>query len=340
VGLKRYVAKKTVQALLSLLAVTVICFVVFQILPQIVGCPGKTQLQCLSLLYVPTHSPGGPQGVVQTWGFLQPTPVRLLIYIRNMLTLNFGFNEGSLYSSSSAFGSLPLPVSNTIGQTLPFSLFLLGSSTLAAAVIGTGLASIVAARRGKVMDVLLQAFSLLVLSLPAVFLCGLVVRGEALVTPASIGPLCCYAARRFFLSSELLKAFALPFATLTLIGVCCVFLVQRRSETNDSGPEHLLLARAKGVPEHGVLLKHALRGPATSLPRTLIISMGVILSADVMIENIFNWPGLGQAILFGEIYLDLPLEQAIFFVLAAIMIAARYIVDIAAGLLDPSIARS
>jgi len=338
VGLKRYLAQKTVYALLSLLAVTLFCFVIFQVLPPLFACPGIAQAQCVGSLYVPT--PPWALGTslysleVQSWGFLQPVTIRLLLYFRDMLTFNFGYNTGSLYRSQ----GFPLPVLNTIEQTLPFTLFLLASSTIMAVVIGTGLATIAGMRRGKTMDVSLQAVSALVLSLPVFFLGGLVESGVALMTPPSIGPACCYRAPRFVLDFGFLKALALPFATLTLVGVCCVYLLQRRPIMKDSGQEYLLLARAKGSPERDVLFKHALRSGGIPSSRTFVIGLGFILSATVMIETVFNWPGLGQALFMGEITLDLPLEQAVFFVFAVIMIVAKYLFDIVRCFLDPRIA--
>jgi len=344
VGLRRYVARKTVFALLGLLAVTVLCFVIFQILPLIVSCPGRTQGQCLNALYEPSPPLlGGPsiaaeyQSFQQAWGFFQPIPVRLLLYIRNMFTFNFGYNTGWAYTSQHSW----VPVSYTVEHKLPFTLLLLVSATMVAGLAGTGLATIAASRRGRIMEVSMQAVSLLVLSLPVFFLGGLVEMGEALMTPHAIGPspLACCGANEyvpsFVLDASLLKAFLLPFLTLTLVGVCCVFLIQRQSSVRGPGLEHLLLERAKGVPEREVLLRHAFRERGHPPGRTFAVSLGAIVSAAIVIETVFNWPGLGQAFFMGELSFDLPLMQTIFFILAVGTILAKYFFDVVSGLSDP-----
>jgi peptide/nickel transport system permease protein len=317
-------------------------FFLFQILPFLFACPGLTYTACAIALYLGPPPTRGlnissiiameRQRINVSYGFSQPIPVRFVLYIKNMLTFNFGFNVGA---SSGLTGN----VINTIEQRFGYTILLLGASTIAAFLIGIGLGVLAAARRGKVLDVSSLAVLLFIQSLPVFFLGAMLELSQLELTRTFYSPIGVLTLGQHGLgyAAGLLTAFFLPFVTLTLIGIGGVFLTQRAVMIDTMGEDYILMARAKGLPERTVLYKHAFRNAVLPIVTAFAISMAFILGGATITETLFGWPGLGQAIYFGILANDFPLEQAIFFFITIMVLIAVFLVDITYGFLDPRV---
>lgn len=340
-GLGKYVAKRTVYTIILLLIIIIFNFFLFQILPFIVSCPGKTYIACAEELYVPTVAPlhtqcpqcvlAAERNITMTaYGFYSPIYVRFIDYFRDMFTFNFGFNlRGDLGGS----------VLYTISSRLPYTVLLLGSSTIAAFVIGIGIGVVASAKRGKVFDISSLASLLFLNSLPVFFLGGMLELAQLKLTNTWYNPLGAALASQTGLAYDalLLKELFLPFMTLTLVGIGSVFLTQRAVMIDTMAEDYVLMARAKGVPERTVLYKHALRNAVLPIVTAFAISIGFILSGAIITETVFGWPGLGQAIYQGVETFDFPLEQAMFFIISLMVLIAVFMADVAYGFLDPRV---
>lgn len=340
-GLGRYVARRAAYTLVLLVFIVLFNFFLFQILPFITSCPGATYERCVEILYVPQQPPRGATDpaaalahiralVLNAYGFNRTIPERLYLYFTDMFTFDFGYNINALGG----------PVVDTIKQRLPFTVFLLGTSTIAAFIIGIGIGVVASAKRGKVLDVSSLAVLLFVNSLPVFFLGGMLEISQLSLTGVFYQPV---GAKLLLLKpgfeyyTVLLKEMFLPFLTLTLAGIGGVFLTQRAVMIDTMAEDYVLMARAKGVPERTVLFKHALRNAVLPIATAFALSMGFILSGAVITETVFQWPGLGQAIYLGVVQLDFPLEQAMFFVISVMVLIAIFIADIMYGFLDPRV---
>lgn len=340
-GLRRYIARRTVYIIILIFIIIFFNFFLFQILPFTTSCPGLTYTQCAQALYVPPAPGKGNANltaiyahlksqIIASYGFDQPISTRFFLYIRNMLTWNFGDNVGS------AFGG---PVVTTILERLPYTVLLIGTSTIAAYVIGIGTGIIAAARRGRLVDVSSLAGALFFNALPTfwlgglLILLGLIATGHAYVNAGTntIG----LAGFNFLVGT--LQSLWLPFLTLTLVSLGGVYLVMRATMIDVMAEDYIIMARAKGVPERTVLFRHALRNAIIPVATLFALAIGFILAGAVITETVFDWPGLGIATYIGIVSNDFPLEQAIFFVISLMVLIANFIVDVAYGYLDPRI---
>ena len=328
--------------LILVFAIIVFNFFLFQVLPFETSCPGLSYLQCATSLYVPPPprvTSGNASAaynllknlILTQYGFTQSIPVRFVDYVGNMLTWNFGYNIGR--------GGFSGPVQTTILQRAPYTILLLGLSTIAAYIIGVGLGVVAAARRGRVVDVSSLAGALFFNALPTFWLGGLLIVLQVLVVGSSYVNLgtSTIGVTGLGLVTATLGDLCLPFLTLTLVSLGGVFLVMRATMIDVLAEDYVVMARAKGVAERSVLFRHALRNAIIPIATIFALSIGFILAGAVITETVFDWPGLGIAAYQGILANDFPLEQAIFFIISLMVLIANFIVDIAYGYLDPRV---
>lgn len=343
-GFGRYLARKVVYIFILLIVIIMFNFVLFQVLPFVVSCRGVSFATCAAELYVPPPPPhigaGGNVSAVynhmkaqilRNYGFDQPITTRFVLYIQDLLTFRFGYNVGTSGQSG--------PVINTIQQRAPFTVLLLGASTIAAFGVGIGTGVIAAAKRGKLLDISSLAVLLFVNALPVFFLAVILVLGQIKLTglayisegAATLG----VTGLKYY--SAILSAFWLPFLTLTIAGIGSVFLTQRAVMIDTMAEDYVLMARAKGVPERTVLFKHAFRNAVLPIVTAFAISVGFILSGAIITETVFGWPGLGSALYEAIQTVNFPLEQAMFYMITLMVLICLFIADISLGLLDPRV---
>ncbi len=339
-GLKKYVGKRLIYTVILLVLIVLFNYFLFQVLPFIVNCNGEAYEQCAENMYLPAQPPRGAANynylnairtrISQDFGFQDPVLVRLGLYIRNMFTGNFGFNIGS-------FGSNP--VIQTLDYAAPYTVLLLGTSTIAGFAIGIGLGVIAAAKRGKMLDVSFLAVLLFLNSLPVFFMGALLQLLQIFLTNTTYvsvaGETLLKTGAEFF--EGVLRAFFLPFVTLTLANVGSVFLTQRAVMMDAVQEDYILMARAKGLPERTVLFKHGFRNAVLPIVTAFALAIGFILSGAVITETVFGYPGLGLNLYNAVLQLDFPLEQALFFIIAVMVVVAVFAADIMHGILDPRV---
>jgi ABC-type dipeptide/oligopeptide/nickel transport system permease component len=103
------------------------------------------------------------------------------------------------------------------------------------------------------------------------------------------------------------------------------------------GEDYILTARAKGVSERTILMKHAFKNASLPIITSSALAFGGILSGAIITETIFNWPGIGLWLYRSVLFKDFPVMQALFFIIALSVIAANFVSDILYGIVDPRI---
>jgi ABC-type dipeptide/oligopeptide/nickel transport system permease component len=101
--------------------------------------------------------------------------------------------------------------------------------------------------------------------------------------------------------------------------------------------DYILTARAKGLTQRAILLRHAFKNASLPIITSSALAFGSILSGAIITETIFNWPGLGLWLYDSVLYKDYPVMQAMFYIIALCVIAANFISDILYGIVDPRI---
>jgi len=343
-GLGRYVARRTVYIVLLIFVIVVFNFFLFQVLPFLTSCPGESYTKCAETLYVPIVPAKGSENVtvvyqherqvvLQQYGFDKSIATRFFLYIEDMFTFHFGYNTGGIPGVSGA------SVLATIDQRAPFTILLLGLSTIAGFLIGIGLGVVAAAKRGRVLDISSLAVLLFLNALPVFFIGAMLELSQVLFTGTSYTTFgeATLLAKGLTFYAAVLKTMFLPFVTLTLATIGGVFLTQRAVMIDTVAEDYILMARAKGISERSVLYKHAFRNAVLPIVTAFAISMGFILSGAVITETVFGWPGLGLAIYEGVVGVDFPLEQAMFFIITLMVLVALFAADILYGFLDPRV---
>jgi ABC-type dipeptide/oligopeptide/nickel transport system permease component len=281
-----------------------------------------------------------------------------MIYLRNMLTFDFG---RSLVSSDA--------VSKEMSIRLFWTLELMGGSTILGAFIGIALGVFVAYKRGSKFDNFTVTASLITYSLP-VFWMGLIfilifyinlhwfphansmpydwgLPGRMpiayTITSATspqwggIVTLNLNAQGFVDLIAGYLRHLALPLITLTLFTYGGYVLLTRATMIEALTEDYVVTARAKGVKERNVIFRHALKNASLPLITTVALSLGFMLSGAVITEGVFSWPGLGRWIFSAISTHDYTVLQAAFYVIALCVIIANIISDVLYGLIDPRI---
>jgi peptide/nickel transport system permease protein len=137
--------------------------------------------------------------------------------------------------------------------------------------------------------------------------------------------------------ASVLHHLVLPSLTLVFVQIGSYVLTLRATLIDALGEDYCDLARAKGVPERTVVWKHALRNAL--LPTTTLIGLqlGFLVGGAVLTETIYAYPGVGRAIYESVGQLDFPVLQGAFLMLAATVVLANFVTDIAYGFLDPRV---
>jgi peptide/nickel transport system permease protein len=226
------------------------------------------------------------------------------------------------------------PVVEAILDRVEPTLLLTSLATLVAVVLGVPAGIVAARRHGRAMDQAVMLLALLGTSIPN-FLLGLLLM---LVFAVWLGwlPVAGYVSLDVApwrtVRSLLMPAFAL--------GVVQAALIARitRSAMLDVLREQFILAgRAKGLDERGVVYKHALKNAFVPILTVIGISFAVLLGGAVVIEQVFNIPGVGRLIIQAVLRRDYPVVQGVILLVGGIYVLLNLAVDLAYLLLDPRI---
>jgi peptide/nickel transport system permease protein len=244
----------------------------------------------------------------------------LLSQYRNFLTdLATGNLGQSLYEQAS--------VAKMIGARLPATFELALCAMIAAIVISFPLATLAAVRRGGWLDRLALFFSLFGLSLPNFWL------GPMLMIIFSIQLGWTPVSGRGGLNHLLL-----PALTLGLGMAAILTRILRASLLQVIHEDYVQTARAKGLSERRVWLKHTLRNALLSVITILSLQFGALLAGSLITETIFSWPGIGRLTIQAIQTRDYPLVQGCVLVIAISYVLVNFFTDLLYKLVDPRVA--
>ena len=203
------------------------------------------------------------------------------------------------------------------------------AAVLIALLLGVPLGILAAVRRGRWPDHAANALTLLAQSAPP-FLLGTL---ALYVFAFRFGwfPISGYGTGGL----DRLAHLVLPATTLAAIGIAYYARVVRGELLESLGEDYVRTARAKGLPERTVVLRHALRPVLGPLVTLIGLDLGVLLGGAVVVETIFAWPGIGREVLQSIVDVDLPLILGTVLIAAIAIAVANLLVDLALLWLDP-----
>lgn len=136
---------------------------------------------------------------------------------------------------------------------------------------------------------------------------------------------------------DILWHIVLPVLTLTLVNFAGTMLLTRNSMLETLREDYITTARAKGLPEHVIRDKHAARNALLPVVTTLVFALATALGGGIITENIFSWPGMGEALLAAAQNSDIPTAMGCVLVVGILALVAHLVADVLYAFLDPRI---
>ncbi|MDR7275797.1 ABC transporter permease [Catenuloplanes atrovinosus] len=237
-----------------------------------------------------------------------------------------------------SFTFFPAPVSQVIGDSIGWTVALVGITTVISFAIGTLLGVLAGWRRGSWVDGLLPATTFLS-SIPYFWL-GLIaitlLAGPGSFFPSSGGyePGLVPAWDQWFIGSALQHSI-LPAFTILISSVSGWILSMRNMMVTVAAEDYITVAHAKGLPERRVALAYAARNALLPNVSGFALSLGFIVGGTLLVEIVFSYPGLGFQLFQAVGAKDYPLMQGVFLVITLSVLAANLLADLAYLALDP-----
>lgn len=305
--MKRYIMLRAGQALVVLLIVASLAFALVRLIP---GDPAAI------VLGPERATPHNVALLRHQLGLDQPLLSEYISFISHAATLNFG---ESLTQKES--------VTAELSQALLPSLRLIVYAYMITILVVIPLAVAAAVRRNRPADHAIRLASTVAFATPP-FLSGLAL---ALVFSVGLGWFPVSGA------DDGIRSYVLPAVTVALFFAPAVLRVLRSSLVDTLGQEFVEAARARGLSRGRVLFKHALRNSALPTVTVLGLSVGALLSADVIVENVFSIPGLGSLLVSAVSARDYPTVQALVVIFATVVVLSSLVTDLLYLVIDPRI---
>ena len=244
--------------------------------------------------------------------------------------------HGNLGISISYF---PIPVSTMIMRALPWSLGLVGLSTVIGFLVGTAVGAVSAWRRGGKLDAVLPPTFIVISAFPY-FWVGLLAIWLFAVTLNWFPILGGYSETAVemwswpFVGDVLMHAI-LPAFTIVITSIGGWILTMRNNMITVVAEDYVKMARAKGLTPQRILWQYAGRNAMLPSLTGFAMSLGFVISGAILVEYVFNYPGLGFMLLQAVQNEDYPLMQALFLLITVAVLLAIFVSDIVTAVLDP-----
>ncbi len=228
------------------------------------------------------------------------------------------------------------PVVEAISRRLPRTLELIAAAALMAVLIGIPAGTAAALRRGRLFDRLASAIAALALAVP-IFVVGTLMVMLFAQTLRWV-PAGGYVALARDPAQHLLLL-AMPAVTIGLGLAAVVFRMTRAAVLDVMLRDYIRTAHAKGVAPSRVLRHHVVRNALMPVVTVLALHMGTLLGGTVLVEYVFNWPGLSGLLVSAVNARDYPEVVGIVLVISILFVGLNLLVDIIYGLIDPRVRR-
>ncbi len=231
------------------------------------------------------------------------------------------------------------PVAKVIGIKLANSLFLLGLAWVVSGVLGFLLGVLAGVFEGRLIDKVIKGYSLLVASTPAFWLALLLLIIFSVwlgILPIGLSVPIGMEADAVTLADRISHAI-LPAVTLSITGISNIALHTREKMIDIMESDYVLFARARGESLWSIVRRHGLRNVLLPAMTLQFASISEIIGGSVLVEQVFSYPGLGQAAVAAGTGSDVPLLMGITMITAAMVFLGNFIANLLYGVVDPRI---
>jgi len=320
----RYVGRRVLQAIPLLLGIVTLVFFVLHLAP---GDP-------TTAWFNPGIPPDALDRMRDSMGWDQPVHIQYVRWVKSFASGDFGYSYSQFR-----------PVSQVIAEYLPNTLLLGGVALVLIFVVGCAVGTAQAARRYSRLDRALTFASLFLYSMPGFWL------GLMLILLVSSGALPEFL--RLPISGmtdvdhslmtpagkvvDVARHLALPALALGLASAAGVARFVRGELLEVMGQDYIRTARAKGLSESAIMMRHALRNALIPVISLLGLYLPVLIGGAVVIEVVFSWPGMGRLMYDAVFARDYPLVMASSFLFAVVVVAGNLLADMLYAAADPRI---
>lgn len=335
-SLVRFVLRRLVVGVLLCIGVTLVSFALVQVVP---GDPVAASLGDQA-----SADPATVAAFRERFGLDKPLPEQYLIYVTNLVQGNFG---ESLQTRR--------PVAEDLAKYMSATIELSLVAMTIAMIGGVALGIIAAVYRDRWPDQVIRVISLAGVSVPTFWLSLVCLYvfffqlgwspGVGRLPPGASGPttitglytIDALLTGNWKLLWGALSHLALPAMVLAIYTIGAITRFTRAAMLDAFQQDFVRAARAKGMPERVVVLRHVLRPALAAIITVSGMAFGRMLGGAVLVESVFSWPGLGEYAYRSALALDLRAIMGVSLVIAAVYIIVNLVVDILYAVVDPRI---
>lgn len=315
----RYIIRRLLWGVALLFIVAALTFVLFDLLPS--GDPAKLRAGR-------TATPQAIAHIRHELGLDKPVYTQFYDYIKGVV-LHFDLGY-SFYSHA--------PVKSLIAERLPATVSLAAGAIAIWLLVGLSVGIVSAVRRRTLLDRTAMGTALVFISAPEYWL-GLL---ALFLFASDIGKLAVFPGAGSYVafSSEPVKWFTaliLPWLVLAASFAAVYARLLRGSLIEVLGEDYIRTARAKGLTERRVVMRHGVRSAITPIVTVLGLDIGTLLGGALLIEVVFNIPGVGRLNYDAITHADFPIVQGTVLLAALFIVVANLLVDISYAFLDPRV---
>ncbi len=313
-----YVCRRLLIAIPTLLAISVVIFVLLAIAPT--NPLGE-------LATNPSITPEIRENLRRSLGLDDPILIRYFKWLWALMQGNFGYSFGSRS-----------PVSELILQRLPATLWVIGSGYLLSVLLAIPLGTISALKKGTALDWLISTLAFVGFSLPT-FFTGLLL---ILIFSVRLGWFPFIYSSTLVVSDwpsflELVRQSILPVMVLALFQTAILMRFIRAAISEELPQDYVRTARAKGLTRSRVLGIHVLRNASIPVVTLVALDIPSLFTGSLVLEQVFRIPGMGALLIDSINRSDTPVVMAVSFIYAVLVVVFNLMADVLYGWLDPRV---
>jgi ABC-type dipeptide/oligopeptide/nickel transport system permease component len=313
-----YLWKRTAFTLLTVFVALSLNFLLFRVLP------GSAVSR---ISRIPNASPDLKHALEVQFGLDKPVWEQYLLYLRELAHGNLGVS----YTNRQ-------PVLDNLIEAFGNTIPMVAAGTILALVIGIAIGVLSAVRRGTATDHVCTNIAVVFYAFPTQFLGMMLLIALAGVLP-SAGMTDPFAMEDDAWSHllDIGQHMIMPVVTLALTLYAENTLIVRSAMLETLGEDHILTARAKGLPRRKIIRDYALRNAMLPTITMIAMSLGSIVTGSILVEVIFSWPGIGRALYDAVLQRDYPMLQGGFLAITVVVTVFNLVADLLYFKLDPRI---
>lgn len=317
--MRKYITRRLLLMIPVLLGISIVIFTLINIAP---GDPFSSMID-------PNITAADKQNMLKSIGYYDPLPVKYVKWVGRAAHGDLGYSIRYKEPVTDV-------IMRNIGNTIVLSMSALFLSVLIAIPVGV----ISATHKYSLFDYVITVFSFIGLSIPVFFFGMLMIK--FLAFDMDLFPISGMATvgadysgiQKFF---DLVHHMVLPVTALGLVNVASLMRYTRSSMLEVITQDYIRTARAKGLKEHLVIYRHAMKNALIPVVTVVCMSMGYLLSGALLTETVFSWPGMGTLIYQAILNRDYPLVTSSTMLLAIFILLSNLLADILYAFLDPRI---